>query len=106
MDMYNLRQIPSEAQIQKYLKRAIFGGQYPFCPVCRKTNPIRYENRYRCRRCRAKFSVLSHTWLANLKLPLQQWWLLLWCWTQRVPVKQASALSKLSQVTVYHWYDQ
>ena len=106
MDMYNLRQIPSEAKIRKYLKTAIFGGKYPFCPQCGKTNPVRYEDRYRCRRCRCKFSLLSHTWLSNLKLPLQQWWLLLWCWTQRIPVQQASSLSNLSLVTVYHWYDQ
>jgi hypothetical protein len=30
MDMYNLKQIPSETQIRKYLKTAIFGGEYPY----------------------------------------------------------------------------
>lgn len=106
MDMYNLRQIPSETKIRKYLKQATFGGKYPFCPQCHKTNPIRYEDRYRCRRCRLKFSVTSHTWLNSLRLPLQRWWLLLWCWTQRIPVAQAASLSQLSRITVYHWYDQ
>ena len=106
MDMYNLRQIPSEAKIQTYLRHAIFGSTHVFCPQCGKTSPPRYENRFRCVRCRCKFSLLSHTWLANLKLPLQQWWLLLWCWTQKIPVQQASALSNLSRLTVYHWYDQ
>jgi transposase-like protein len=106
MDMYSLKQIPSEAKINKYLKQAIFGGKYPFCPVCHKTNPLRYEDRYRCRRCRAKFSVLSHTWLANMKLPLQQWWMLLWCWTKRIPVKQTEDLTHLSEKAVRHWYDQ
>ncbi len=106
MDMYNLRQIPSEAKIQKYLKHAIFGGKYPFCPECHKTNPLRYEDRYRCRRCRCKFSVTSHTWLNSLRLPLQQWWLLLWCWTQKIPVQQTAAISNLSRLTIYHWYDQ
>lgn len=106
MDMYKLKQIPSEAQVRKYLKRAIFGDKYPFCPECGKTNPLRYEDRYRCRRCRAKFSVTSHTWLANLKLPLQQWWMLLWCWTKQIPVKQTEALTHLSEKAVRHWYEQ
>jgi transposase-like protein len=106
MDMYNLRQIPSEARIKKYLKYAIYGDRFLFCPECHFTNIRAYEDRYRCPRCRCKFSLLSHTWLSNLKLPLQQWWMLLWCWTQKIPVQQASALTKLSQVTIYHWYDQ
>ncbi len=106
MDMYNLKQIPSETQIRKYLKTAIFGGKYPYCPECGKTNPIRYEARYRCRRCRVKFSVTSHTWLSNLKLPLVQWWMLLWCWTKAIPVKQTMALTHLSEMAVRHWYDQ
>lgn len=59
MDMYNLRQIPSEAKIQTYLRHAIFGSTHVFCPVCGKTNPPRYENRFRCIRCRCKFSLLA-----------------------------------------------
>lgn len=106
MDMYTLKHIPSEAQIKKYLRRIIFGSSKLYCPVCHHTNPLAYEDRYRCRRCRTKFSLLSHTWLSNLKLPLQQWWMLLWCWTTRIPVQQAHKLTNLSEVTVYHWYDQ
>jgi len=106
MDMYALKQIPSETQVRKYLKRAIFGGKYPFCPQCHKTNPVVYEDRYRCLRCRCKFSITSHTWLSNCKLPLQQWWLLLWCWTKKIPVVQTQALTQLSEKAVRHWYDQ
>lgn len=106
MDMYTLDQIPSEAKIKKYLRWAIFGSWKLFCPECHHSNPVVYEDRYRCRRCRVKFSLLSHTWLAHLRLPLQQWWLLLWCWTKKIPVQQAADLSKLSRLTVYHWYDQ
>lgn len=106
MDMYTLKQIPSEAKIRKYLRVAVFGSGKLFCPVCKYSNPVVYEDRYRCRRCRCKFSLLSHTWLANLKLPLQQWWMLLWCWTQKIPVAQTQALTHLSEKAVYHWYDQ
>ena len=52
MDMYNLRQIPSKAKIQKYLRYAIFGSGKLFCPECQHSNPVVYENRYRCRRYR------------------------------------------------------
>jgi transposase-like protein len=105
MDMYTLNQIPSEAQIRKYLRQIIFGGKL-FCPECRHTNPKKYESRYRCRQCKAKFSLTSHTWLANMKLPLVQWWVLLWCWTKKIPVQQTHHLTGLSEVSVYHWFDQ
>lgn len=41
-----------------------------------------------------------------MKLPLQQFWLLLWCWTTQIPVRQTEALSELSEKAVRHWYDQ
>ena len=61
MDMYNLKQVPSEAQIRKYLRRILFGKNI-FCPDCRSRLVVCYEQRYRCRKCRAKFSLTSHTW--------------------------------------------
>ena len=42
MDMYNLRQIPSEAKIRKYLRVAVFGSSKLFCPECHHTNPLAY----------------------------------------------------------------
>ncbi len=105
MDMYRLKQIPSEAQIRKHLRRIVF-GVHLFCPQCRYTNIRAYEDRYRCPRCRVKFSLLSHTWLADMKLPLVQWWLLLWCWTSQIPVRQTMSLTRLSDKAVRHWFDQ
>ena len=105
MFMYQLNQIPSEAQIKKHLRRIVFGKNV-FCPNCRSKQVVRYEDRYRCKRCRVKFSLLSHTWLRKLRLPLPQWWLVLWCWTSQVPVKQAQALTSLSEKAVRHWYSQ
>lgn len=103
--MYNLQQVPSEAQIRKCIRRIVFGKNV-YCPICKSDRVYVTEKRYRCRRCRMRFSLLSHTWLCNLKLPLEQFWMLLWCWTIQIPVKQAMILTKLSEVTVRHWYGQ
>lgn len=101
--MYELEQIPSEAKIKKMLRKIVFGSTM-HCPVCYSRRVCTYGKRYRCKQCRIKFSLLSHTWLAHLKVPLQQFWLVLWCWTQQVPVKQTVRLTQLSDPTVRHWF--
>lgn len=103
--MYHLHQVPAEAQIRRYLRSLLFGKNL-FCPTCRSRDVICYEDRYRCRRCRRKFSLLSGTWLANTKLALQDWWLLLWAWTTQIPVRQTMALTERSDKAVRHWYAQ
>ncbi len=103
-DMYQLNQIPSEAQIKKYLRRIVFGKNV-FCPSCRSRSVIRYEERYRCKRCKCKFTPISHTWLKGMRISYQRFWLLLWCWTNEVPVKQSSALAKISRKGIYRWYE-
>ena len=105
MDMYQFNQIPSEAQVRKYLRRIVFGKNI-YCPRCKTDYIYATGGRYRCRRCRKRFSLLSHTWLSNLKLSLQGFWLILWCWTIQIPVKQAVSFSKLSEITIRHWYDE
>jgi len=101
--MYQLNQIPSEAQIQKYFRRILFGKNM-FCPECRSRQVVKYEKRYRCRACRLKFSLLSHTWLSDMKLSYQKFWMLLWCWTVQIPIKQTMSLAKLSDEAVRRWY--
>jgi len=103
MDMYQLNQIPSDTQIRKLLRRVVFGRNL-YCPECKTSHVVVYNERYRCRRCKARFSLTSHTWLSNMKLPWSQFWLLLYCWTIQIPVKQASTLTHLSEVTIYDWY--
>jgi len=103
MDMYNLKQIPTEAQIRKYIRRITFGKNM-YCPECKSSHVYSIQGRYRCRKCRIRFSLTSHTWLSNMKLPLQQFWLLLYCWTIQIPVRQASTLCHLSEVSIYEWY--
>jgi len=101
--MYLLRQIPSEAQIRKLLRKIVFGKNI-FCPICRRRKVIKENNRFWCIKCRTRFSLLSHTWLSHLKIPLQTFWLVLWCWTEQVPVKQTARLTQLSVPTIYHWF--
>jgi len=101
--MYHLKQIPSEAQIRKYFRRTVFGKNI-HCPVCGSQKVLQYEQRYRCLHCREKFSLLSHTWLTGMRLSYQKFWLTLWCWTNQVPVKQAIALTELSEKALRHWY--
>jgi len=105
MNMYQFNQIPSEAQIRKYLRRIVYGKEI-YCPVCKSRQVYAAQERYRCRKCRIRFSLLSHTWLNNLKLPLPQFWMILWCWTTQIPVRQAVLMAKLSDITIYHWYEQ
>ncbi len=105
MNMYQFNQIPSDTQIRKYVRRIVFGKNM-YCPECKSHKVYAVQERYRCRKCRMRFSLLSYTWLSNLKLPLQQFWLLLWCWTAQIPVLQAEKLTSLSEVTVRHWYEQ
>lgn len=96
-DMYQLKQIPSEAQIKKYIRRIVFGKNI-FCPdqSFRERSSV-YEGRYRCKRCRLKFSLISPTWLTGMKLSFQKFWLILWSWTTQIPVKQAMALTELGR---------
>lgn len=101
--MYHFNQIPSEAKIKKYIRQILFGRNMD-CPRCHSRKVICYENRYRCRACREKFSLLSHTWLSDMKLPYQKFWLLLWCWTTQIPVKQTQAWTRLSDDCVRRWY--
>lgn len=75
-----------------------------FCPECHNFAVVRYETRYRCQSCRVKFSLLSHTWLRDIKIPLRAFWLILWCWTKQIPVKQTQDLTILSDKAIRHWF--
>jgi transposase-like protein len=105
MNMYHINQIPSEAKIRRYIRQIVFGKNL-FCPVCRSRKVMKYEARYRCRECRIKFSLLSHTWLGDMKISYQLFWTLLWAWTIQMPIKQTMSLTKLSDDAVRRWYDR
>jgi len=103
--MYILKQIPSEAQLKKLLRKAIF-GKHLFCPHCgsMKVKPV--EGRYRCQKCRRKFSLISCSWLKGAKIPLMKICCLLWCWQIKCPPDQTQAIAGVSLPTVRHWYDK
>jgi len=101
--MYLLKQIPSEAQIKKHIRKAIFGKNV-HCPECNSRKFERYEQRFRCKKCRCKFSLISHTWLKGMRLSYQKFWLVLWCYVKKVPVLQAKDLTRLSEKAIRHWY--
>ena len=100
-----LSQVPSISKIKRELKKVIF-GKFLFCPKCgsRQIKPI--ENRYRCQICRRKFSLISVTWLKGMKLPLDTFWLLLWCWINEVSLKQTMKLCGISKPTIRNWYQK
>lgn len=98
-----LNQLPADAQIQKQLRRILYGKNL-WCPRCRSRKVHRSASRYRCRRCRRPFSLLTGTWLAGTKLSLRTLWAILWCWTQAVPVKQSTKLCQVSEEGIYRWF--
>ena len=100
-----LNQIPSECKIRKLLRKIIFGKNIS-CPYCHSRKIHCLENRYRCRKCRKPFSLLSSTWLKDMKLSLRTFWTLLWCWTQKIPVLQTQKLCHVSEEAVRHWFRQ
>lgn len=102
--MYHLKQIPTDTKIKAFLKQILFGNHL-FCPECKSFEVLRYGKRYRCRNCRIKFSLLSHTWLKDSRVSLQKFWLILWCFTEQIPVKQSRNIAGLSEKGVRHWFD-
>lgn len=98
-----INQVPSETKIKARLRNIIF-GKHLYCPRCHTREVYVYEDRYRCRRCRRPFSMLSGTWLANKKVSYRTLWAICWCYTQRVPVLQAQSLCHLSEEAVRRWY--
>jgi transposase-like protein len=98
-----LNQIPSEAKILKIIRSIRFGKNLS-CPRCKSRQVYRSENRYRCRKCRKPFTLLTNTFLEGSKLKLRTVYALIWCWTQKVPVKQTSKLCHVSEVSVYSWF--
>ena len=100
-----LNQVPTEHKIKRELKNILFGKRL-FCPYCGSPQIKKYENRYRCRLCRKPFSLTSVSWLKGMKLPLTTFWLMLWAWTNKIPIDQAMNLCGVSEPTIRRWYEK
>lgn len=100
-----LKQIPSKTKLRTMLRKIIFGSHIN-CPNCRSRSirKIRSEDRWRCNHCDKPFTIKSSCWFKGSKLPLETIWLLLWCWQQEIPIKQAVNIIGLSYPTVFNWY--
>ena len=90
--------------ISVVIKNIIYGRNI-FCPRCHSYRVISRQRRHYCGKCRRRFSLFSHKWLANTKLSLPSLWQIIWCFVYAVPVKQAQAITELSEKTVRHWFD-
>jgi ribosomal protein S27AE len=100
-----LRQVPTKAKMQRELKKVVF-GDHLFCPRCGDRRIKKHENRYRCARCRTPFSLTSVTWMKGMKISLDTFWLLLWCWSNEVAADQAQKLCCVSKPTQRRWYEK
>lgn len=103
--MYILKQIPSEAQCRKALRRVLF-GRHVFCPRCGSRRIKASENRWRCQKCRKPFSLKSVSWMKSSKLSFQQIWVLLHFWQRKTPLDQAGDIAGVSEPTVRNWYER
>ena len=103
---YQLKQIPSETEIKRIIKKIVFGRGGKYCLKCGSKRVVEEERRYWCCQCRSRFSLLSQTWLKDMKLNLEEFWLVLWCYVGKVPLLQAVALTELPEKTIIHWYDK
>ena len=103
--MYNLSFIPSETRIKKIVRKFVF-GTHMHCPRCNSRKIQKSEERYRCKNCRKPFSLTSGTWLNNMKLPWQLFYLLLWCFLNHIPIIQTQKITKLSIPTIRGWYEK
>lgn len=103
--MYTLKQIPSEAKIKRLVRKILFGS-HTHCPRCKSRRVYRSEERYRCRKCRRPFSLTSNTWLSNMKLSWQEFYLILWCWLNDISIQQTERIAGLSELSIRRWQDK
>lgn len=104
--MYHIQPDLSEKKVVAILRRIIFRRGRLHCPRCgsHRIWTIRSEGRYHCPRCRKKFSVLSGTWLKNVKIPLAFFVILPSFWLEDVTVELAVKLTGFSRPTIYRYY--
>lgn len=103
--MHILNHVPSKGKLRRLFKEAVFGS-HVHCPHCvsRSFRKIIKEERWRCNQCDNPFSIKSASWLRGSKLPLEDIWMLLWCWQKKMPPERAMDITGRSYPTVFAWY--
>ncbi len=91
----------SEREARARLRAIVFPKGRVRCPHCGRLDVRAIEARYWCRKCRKKFSLLSHTWLKHLRLPVTTLFLLLDSWMQGFAVEEIQRLTGVSRPTIY-----
>jgi len=104
--MYHVAPDISPAKVEAALRRIVWKNGRPHCPRCGafRIRAVKKEGRYHCPKCRKKFSLLSHTWMKDVKIPLSLFVILLSFWLEDVTVELASKLAGLSRPTIYRYY--
>jgi transposase-like protein len=95
-----------ERKIRAALRQVIFHKGRVHCTHCGyfRIIALEKEQRYFCKRCRRKFSLLSGTWLRNIKVPLSMFLLLLCLWLEDYQIKQARQLTRVSIPTIRKYF--
>jgi len=101
--MHILTDIPSNAKIKSIIRKMIFGNRI-YCPHCKSYEVRKISCRFHCKKCRKKFSILSGSWLAGMKITYRQMWILLACWQNKKDLDTASELARVSIPTARRWY--
>ncbi len=104
--MFNVTCELTERQLTALVRRMVFTKGRLHCPRCRsfKIRKVPHEDRYHCPRCRRKFTLLSGTWLKNLKVPLTTLAILLQAWKKEYTIDQTQELTKLSVPTIRRYF--
>lgn len=91
----------SEREARARLREIVFPKGRVRCLHCGSHDIRAVEKRWRCRKCRKKFSLFSHTWLKHLRLPVTTLFMLLDSWMHGRSVDEARRLTGVSRPTVY-----
>src|SRR3989344_34562 len=96
----------SERQLEDMLRNMFFAKGRVRCTTCGYTHIYKLKNdgRYHCPRCRKKFSLLSHTWLRHLRIPLTTFMILLWSWMKGYSIDQAHDLTSVSVPSIRRYF--
>lgn len=104
--MIRITCVLSERQIECELRKMFFPKGRVRCTKCGYSHVYRLKNdgRYHCPKCRKKFSLLSHTWLRHIRIPLDTFMILLWSWMKEYSIVQAEDLTHLSIPSIRRYF--